>query len=70
MSANCNSFSEIEKMLPWATKIDKCTAVCVVCGEDAPYTQKKVNDIAEITVGGAELYEPRCWSHHATVREA
>jgi thymidine kinase len=70
MSASCNVFSEIEKILPWATKIEKCTAVCVVCGEDAPYTQKKVNDIAEITVGGSELYEPRCWSHHATAREA
>jgi thymidine kinase len=70
MSANCNSFPEIEKILPWATKVEKCTAVCVVCGEDAPYTQKKVNDIAEITVGGSELYEPRCWSHHATAREA
>jgi thymidine kinase len=70
MSANCNSFPEIEKILPWATKIEKCTAVCVVCGEDAPYTQKKVNDIAEITVGGSELYEPRCWSHHASAREA
>jgi thymidine kinase len=70
MSASCNSFPEIEKILPWATKVEKCTAVCVVCGEDAPYTQKKINDIAEITVGGSELYEPRCWSHHATAREA
>jgi thymidine kinase len=70
MSANCNSFPEIEKILPWATNVEKCTAVCVVCGEDAPYTQKKVNDIAEITVGGSELYEPRCWSHHASAREA
>ena len=70
MSANCNSFPEIEKILPWATNVEKCTAVCVVCGEDAPYTQTKVNDIAEITVGGSELYEPRCWSHHASAREA
>jgi thymidine kinase len=70
MSANCNPFPEIEKMLPWATKVEKCTAVCVICGEDAPYTQKKVDDIAEITVGGSELYEPRCWSHHATARDA
>jgi thymidine kinase len=70
MSASCNVFPEIEKMLPWATKIEKCTAVCVVCGEDAPYTHRKVSDLAEITVGGSELYEPRCWSHHATAREA
>lgn len=70
MSASCKVFPEIEQILPWATKVEKCTAVCVVCGEDAPYTQRKVNDLAEITVGGAELYEPRCWSHHATAREA
>lgn len=68
LSANCNTFIEIEKMLPWATKIEKCMAVCVICKEDAPYTQKKINDIAEITVGGAELYEPRCWQHHTNVQ--
>ena len=70
MSASCKVFPEIEQILPWATKIEKCTAVCVVCGEDAPYTHRKVSDLAEITVGGAELYEPRCWSHHASAREA
>jgi thymidine kinase len=70
MSANCNVFPEIEKMLPWATTIEKCTAVCVICGEDAHYTQKKISDLTEIAIGGAELYEPRCWQHHSAVREA
>lgn len=70
MSAHCNIFPEIEKILPWATKIEKCTAVCVVCGEDAHYTQKKVNDLTEIAVGGSELYEPRCWHHHSSIKEA
>lgn len=70
MSANCNIFPEIERMLPWATKIEKCAAVCVVCGEDAYYTQKKVSDLTEIAIGGAELYEPRCWHHHSSVKEA
>ena len=68
MSATCNVFTEVEKMLPWATKIEKCAAVCLICSEDAYYTQKKVSDIAEITVGGAELYEPRCWHHHNTIK--
>lgn len=69
MSATCNVFHEIEKMLPWATRIEKCAAVCLVCGEDAYYTQRKVADLAEIAVGGSELYEPRCWHHHNTVRD-
>jgi thymidine kinase len=68
MSATCNVFVEIEKMLPWATKIEKCAAVCLVCGEDAFYTQRKIDDLAEIVVGGSELYEPRCWHHHNSAK--
>ena len=68
LSSSCNVFTEVEKMLPWATEIAKCTAVCVICGDDAQYTHRKVDNLAEIAVGGAELYEPRCWSHHATAR--
>jgi len=68
MSATCNIFPEMEKMIPWATRVEKCAAVCLVCGEDAYYTQKKVADLAEIAIGGAELYEPRCWHHHGTVK--
>lgn len=46
-------------------KIEKLTAVCVKCGEDAVWTQM-VSDGVEVTdgdrvqVGGLELYEPRC----------
>ena len=64
MSASCNPFDELQKMMPWATKIEKCPAVCPVCGRDAYYTYKKNNDGIEIAVGGAELYEPRCFDHH------
>ena len=64
MSAACNPFDELQKMMPWATKIEKCPAVCPVCGRDAYYTYKKNNDGIEIAVGGSELYEPRCFDHH------
>jgi len=64
VSAACNPFEELQKMLPWATKIEKCPAVCPVCGRDAYYTYKKNDDGEEIAVGGAELYEPRCFEHH------
>lgn len=65
LSSSCNVFTEIEKILPWATEIQKCTAVCVSCGEDAPYTYRKIENINEIVVGGSEIYEPRCWKHHS-----
>lgn len=67
MSATGNPFQEIEKMLPWATRVEKCTAICTVCGKDAHYTHKKLTGGAEIEVGGAELYEPRCISHHLAI---
>jgi len=67
MSYSCKPFQEIEKMLPWATRIEKCTAVCTVCGRDAHYTHKKQTNDEEIQVGGSELYEPRCYSHHVSV---
>lgn len=45
--------------------IEKLTAVCVKCGEDAVWTQmvlngEEVTDGERIQVGGSELYEPRC----------
>ena len=64
MSATCKPFEELQKMLPWATQIEKCPAVCPVCSRDAYYTYKKNDDGVEIAVGGAELYEPRCFDHH------
>ena len=63
MSAAGKPFPEIEKMLVWATNVVKCTAVCTVCGRDAHFTHKKQTGGEEIEVGGAELYEPRCFTH-------
>lgn len=65
MSYTCKPFHEVERLLPWATRVEKCVAVCTECGQDARYTHKKaVTDDEEIQVGGAELYEPRCFFHH------
>jgi len=64
LSATLKPFEEIEKLMPWATKIKKCPAVCVTCGRDAYYTYKKNKDLSEIAVGGSDMYEPRCWHHH------
>jgi len=67
MSATGKPFEEIEKMSVWATSLEKCTAVCTVCGRDAHYTHKKQTGGDEIEVGGSELYEPRCYSHYLYV---
>jgi len=64
LSATGNVFEEIRDMMPYATKIEICPAVCPVTGRDAYYTHKKVKSLNEIAIGGSELYEPRCWEHH------
>ncbi len=75
ISSQGKAFHEVERLLLWATHIEKCASVCTVCGRDAFYTHKKQiddkDDIVvtgtEVHVGGAELYEPRCFSHHIAV---
>jgi len=67
LSATGKSFAEIEKMLPWATKVEKLSAVCTVCNKDAFYTYKKQTGGDEIEVGGVELYEPRCSRCHPII---
>jgi len=64
LSATGKPFEEIEKILPWATKVEKRSAVCVVCSKDAFYTYKKQSNDEEIEVGGDELYESRCLKCH------
>jgi len=67
MSYAGKPFYEVAKLLPWATRIEKCSAVCTQCGADAFYTHKKQTTGDEIEVGGAELYEPRCFRHHVAI---
>jgi thymidine kinase len=63
LSAHGKSFSEIQSMLPWATRIEICPAVCSKCDKDAFYTTAKVEGLSNIDIGGAEKYEPRCHEH-------
>lgn len=62
MSASGNVFQEVASILPWATSIEVCPAVCVKTGNNAYYTVRKVDNLSEIEVGGADIYEPRAWS--------
>jgi thymidine kinase len=67
LSFSAKPFHEVEKLLPWATHIEKCAAVCTECGRDAFYTHKKQITNEENEIGGAELYESRCFRHHLAV---
>ena len=69
MAANGKPFLEVTQLLPWATDVVKCTAVCTVCSRNAHYTHKKQTggDEHVVEVGGDELYEPRCFEHHLAI---
>jgi len=63
LSSKGQPFEEISKMLPWATKVEICPAVCTICGADAFYTFKKRGSDKQLEIGGGEMYEPRCLKH-------
>jgi len=73
-------FEEVKNVMPYCTKIEKCTSVCSVCQKDARYTYKKNSvkhvesfksddRLEQIQVGGSELYEARCQLHHNYMRD-
>jgi thymidine kinase len=58
-------FYEIVKIMPWTTRVEKCTAVCHSCKGPALYTWRKPDaGLDEILVGGVETYEARCGGCH------
>lgn len=63
-------FEEMKEMMPWATKIEVCPAVCPITGKDAYYSYSKRTRTDGILVGGDESYEPRCFEHHEYVNES
>ena len=68
MNAKEQPFENIKNMLPWATKINVCPAVCTMCDNDAYYTEALFdieNATQEEKVGGKEMYEPRCAKHYS-----
>ena len=62
LSSDGYPYPEVTEMFPYATHVEVCPAVCLVTKRDAYYTEKigGRSDHA-IEVGGAEMYQPRCW---------
>ncbi len=63
-------FGIMPQLLAQADRVDKLTAICMVCGREATRSQRLIdgqpahyNDPI-VVVGAAEMYEPRCRVHH------
>ena len=64
ISSDGTAYPEVAGFMPYATKVEVCPAVCTICGADAHYTEKIGGRIDHgIEVGGAEMYQPRCFEH-------
>ena len=64
LSANFKPFHEMKEMMPYATKIEVCPAVCPQTSEDAYYTFSKFNVGHDPVIGGSDMYEPRSFYSH------
>ena len=62
-------FEPIPQLLAIAEYITKQHAICVVCGNPADKTQRKISDSHRVVVGAAEIYEARCRKCHYIPKE-
>lgn len=59
-------FGIVPTLLAHADEVVKLRAICMVCGDEANFSQRLINgepakyDDTTILVGGEECYEPRC----------
>lgn len=67
-------FGVMPTLIAKAERVDKLTAICMVCGKPATRTQRIVNgkpadmDDPVVIVGADEMYEARCRFHHVVMR--
>jgi thymidine kinase len=57
-------FEPIPKLLAVAEYITKTLAICVVCGNPADKTQRKIVSKERVLVGASDAYEARCRNCH------
>ena len=70
MDFRAEPFGMMPILMTKAEKVDKLTAICMVCGQPATRTQRIVNGEPAnyheqiVIVGASEMYEARCKLHH------
>ena len=60
LDAWARPFGPMPQLLAIADRVEKFTANCFQCGQDARFTQKIGGSSGRIEVGADELYEARC----------
>ncbi len=63
-------FEPMPQLLAIAEYITKTLAICVVCGNPADRTQRKVVSKDRVLIGASDLYEARCRIHHFVPEES
>ena len=62
-------FEPLPSLMALAERVDKLTAICLVCGEDAVFHVKvagppaDADELSAANVGGTEAYQARCRRH-------
>jgi thymidine kinase len=62
-------FEPLPSLMALAEQVDKLTAICTVCGEEAVYHVKTTvtaagpDDLVAANVGGTDIYQARCRRH-------
>jgi thymidine kinase len=62
-------FEPLPSLMALAERVDKLTAICAVCGEEAVFhvrvaaTPAGADDLVAANVGGTETYQARCRRH-------
>jgi thymidine kinase len=68
-------FGCLPALMAKAERVDKLSAICMICGEAACRSQRLVNgkpahyDDPVVIVGASEMYEARCRKHHEVPRD-
>jgi len=62
-------FEPMPQLLAIAEYITKQHAICVVCGNPADKTQRKISESKRVVVGTADIYEARCRKCHFIPKE-
>ena len=61
-------FGQLLELVPYADSVEKYKALCPICqdGTKAIFTSRKIIDpaVGQISVGGADQYEPLCRKHY------
>lgn len=62
-------FEPMPQLLSIAEYITKTLAICVVCGNPADRTQRKIASADRVVVGAADSYEARCRKCHTIPKD-